>query len=147
MIPARLERHIAPDPATGCWLWRGALIRGYGRVRWPHGGKSARQVMAHRAVFMASGRSIPDGLTLDHLCRNPACVNPDHLEPVTSWENTLRSPIHFAAVNARKTECPRGHLLLGSNLYVKPDGRRVCKACRYASKAARRQRLGRSVAG
>ncbi|MFE0326316.1 HNH endonuclease [Streptomyces sp. NPDC058960] len=72
---------------------------------------------------------IPDGMQLDHLCRERRSVRPDHLEPVTLVQNVMRgeSP---TAVNARKTHCRRGHGLDGDNLYVKPDGRRVCVTCR-----------------
>jgi len=80
---------------------------------------------AHRAAYILAKGPIPDGLTLDHLCRNRACINPDHLEAVTQRENTLRSPFAKAAINARKTHCVRGHLLppVGSSR------ERRCLAC------------------
>ena len=72
---------------------------------------------------------IPEGLTLDHLCRVRACVNPAHLEPVTLRENTLRSPSAPTAINARKTECLRGHAFTPENTWVHRS-RRCCRECK-----------------
>jgi hypothetical protein len=81
-----LERRISPEPNTGCWLWVGNKNdRGYGVV--PLEGKIRK---AHRAVYESERGPIPEGLTLDHLCRIRCCVNPDHLEPVTAMENIRR---------------------------------------------------------
>lgn len=87
---ACLARKIMPRvrvcPVSACWIWQGEINRnGYGRV-WIAG----LRVMAHRAVWQIIRGDIPDGLVLDHLCRNRACCNPCHLEPVTVRENTLR---------------------------------------------------------
>lgn len=78
---------------------------------------------------------IPEGLVIDHLCRNRGCVNPDHLEAVTQRENILRGE-GLAAANARKTHCPKGHPYSGENLYVVPSsGRRQCRICADARRA------------
>jgi hypothetical protein len=85
------QRRLSPveylvDPASGCWLWQRSKDRhGYGQVR-----KDGRLVYAHRRAFERHVGPIPKGLYIDHLCRNPACVNPAHLEPVTHGENLRR---------------------------------------------------------
>ncbi len=115
----RLLRFVEVSP-TGCWIWQGYLdSQGYGRFQmdgtsWP----------AHRASYTLHKGPIPDGLTLDHLCRVRACVDPDHLEPVTLRENQLRSPLLFG----NKTHCVHGHPLSGKNLYRRGN-RRHCRTC------------------
>jgi hypothetical protein len=125
--PDRLWKRITVDEATGCWLWTGGqFLSGYGAVKYQ--GKTRR---AHRVAWeVANERHIPDGLTLDHLCRVKLCINPEHLEPVTMRVNTLRgtSPV---ALNAAKKICPRGHPYLGDNLVVY-SGHRRCRECSRA---------------
>ena len=87
-------------------------------------------MLAHRFSYERAKGVIPEGLELDHLCRNPACVNPDHLEAVSGHENVRRSD-GPSAINARKSHCPNGHPYLGENL-VRWKNHRYCVACKRA---------------
>ena len=131
-IKAQIQRHIIIDEVNGCWLWQGDSVKGgYGRTV-----VDGRKWLAHRAAFTAYKGPIPEGLTLDHLCKRPPCCNPEHLEPVTMKENTMRGR-SFSRINAEKTTCKNGHPLAGDNLYLYPDGRRECRIC-IRNRGARR---------
>ena len=107
----------------GCWPWLASLINtGYGKF-WI----DAHWVLAHRFAYELLVGAIPEGLTLDHLCRNRSCVNPNHLEPVTKQVNILRG-VGVASRNSIKTHCPAGHPYAGSNLVITGHERR-CRAC------------------
>ncbi|MFZ2886530.1 MAG: HNH endonuclease signature motif containing protein [Minisyncoccia bacterium] len=122
MKPAKPFSHYVKKTQT-CWLWTGAKRSGYGRVA-----IKRKVYQAHRIAYEKEHGPIPKGLTLDHLCRVPSCVNPDHLEAVTRGENVLRG-IGIAAMNARKTHCKRGHELAGENLKIQVGGGRTCRIC------------------
>lgn len=118
---AKVDRR-GPDD---CWEWRGSVWNGYGQFR-SHG----ITVRAHRYAYELLVGPIPDE-TLDHLCRNRACVNAEHLEPVSAVENARRGE-SVPAVNARKTHCKRGHEFTPENTYVWKPGHRACKTCARA---------------
>jgi hypothetical protein len=126
---------------SGCVEWIGGL-NGVGYGQFYIGRTSLEQTgkgYAHRWSYEYHVGPIPEGLELDHLCRNTACVNPEHLEPVTQRENLLRgtSP---AAEHAKKTSCPAGHPYAGRNLYIYPStGIRRCRECGRLQAQARRK--------
>lgn len=103
---------------TNCWLWTGGTNGTYGRFF-----DGAKQVYAHRFAYEMENGPIPDGFQLDHLCRTPLCVRPDHLEPVTNREN------HHRGVKAQQTHCLRGHLFDEANTIIRSNGTRRCRAC------------------
>jgi hypothetical protein len=108
---------------NGCWVWQKKINNmGYG-----HMGVQRKLVYPHRISYVAFVGPIPDGLVLDHLCKNPPCCNPDHLEPVTEREN-LRRGDGWPGVNARKTHCIRGHAFDERNTRIEA-GSRKCRAC------------------
>ena len=116
-----------------CWYWQGNChcTTGYGRFWF---GKS-EYYFSHRLSYQWSKGPIPHGLTIDHLCRNRSCVNPEHLEAVSSIENVMRG-ISPWALNAKKTQCPKGHPYDGIN----KNGSRECSICRNAHKRERRRK-------
>lgn len=135
--------------ANGCWIWPGSkLPKGYGTI-----GIKGRTRYTHRVIFESAHGQIPTGTQIDHLCRQPSCCNPEHLEAVTPAENTRRglSSTLARARRGKKTHCPRGHVLAGDNLYVDARGYGSCKACRslkhaeWAEKRRSNQRLTASL--
>lgn len=126
-IAARLwSRVFILDGRDACWEWRGARNpSGHGRI----GVGPNKQSPTHRVVYELLVGPIPDGLHLDHLCQNPTCVNPNHLEPVGLWENLSRSKKTPAVINAAKTHCLRGHEFSAGNTYVDKRGSRHCRTC------------------
>jgi len=129
-LPERCRNSFRVSERTGCWNWIGTILNtGYGSFRYKlrRMGKT-HQPSAHRFCYGLLVGPIPKGLTLDHLCRNRRCVNPEHLEPVTLREN-LRRGVGFAGRNARKVRCKRGHPFSGDNLRINALGERHCREC------------------
>jgi hypothetical protein len=125
----------------GCWEWQGSKTpKGYGRIRV---GEKLHYV--HRIAYEVHVTEIPAGTQLDHLCRNRACVNPSHLEPVTNRVNTIRGDAGrlLGARNSEKSHCPQGHPYDGDNLRIGPHGWRYCRACRREQ--SRRARAARTI--
>lgn len=118
-----------------CLIWIGAKTdKGYGRFRDANGGT----VQPHLFFWRHINGPVPAGLELDHLCKNPACCWPDHLEPVTHHENLRRSASWD--VNKKKTHCPHGHPYSPSNTIFGKSGSRFCRTCQ--TQTARKPRKG-----
>jgi hypothetical protein len=119
--PDPLDRLMANVDKADCWTFRGALRNGYGAL-----GIDGRTVYAHRYAYERLVGPIPDGLVIDHLCRNRACCNPAHLEPVRQQINCQRGE----RAGERVTECKRGHAYTPENTYRNPQGYRACRTCK-----------------
>ena len=130
-IPVRIADRI---DVGDCWEWTGGLAtNGYGRIRF-----DGRVQAVHRIVYELLVGVIPEGLDLDHLCRNRKCVNPDHLEPVTRSENLRRGYLGGNTRGMQWDYCDRGqgpHRMEGNNILMRRNGRdsglhRSCRECR-----------------
>ncbi len=136
-----LERFFSKlrfDAETGCWVWTARLDKdGYG-ARFKIGSRidgTRREVRPHRFIYEAMIGPIPEGLVPDHLCRNRACQNPWHLEPVTRLVN------HQRGLRAKYLACPEGHAIEGENEVGRKGGHR-CRICRNKWFAAYHKRTG-----
>ncbi len=111
------------NKTDGCWEWTGVTVNGYGRFLFTTG----KTVRAHRFAYELLVGPIPDGLQLDHLCRNRSCVNPVHLEPVTQQENLRRGNPgkHWSD----RTHCDYEHPYDEANTIMRSNGTRVCREC------------------
>lgn len=126
---------IAP---SGCWQWKLSTLKGgYGKVRWK-GHMRCAHVIAYQLFH---GFPVPLDMELDHLCRNPPCVNPMHLEAVTRQENIQRSE-SLSVLYQRRIHCKNGHLFSKENTYFSRDRRaRRCRKCVAVYKARYKKRL------
>ena len=112
---------------NGCILWTGNVNQKYGQLSVCIGGKKMN-LRAHRIAYTLRHGAIPDGMTLDHTCRTPLCVNPDHLRPMGAVENTKLGG------NSLKTHCPKGHEYSGENLKKNTGDSRRCVVCTTETK-------------
>lgn len=116
----KIKARVTVDADSGCWIWGGKIDpNGYGRCYNP---ATQAEGLAHRVAYVAAVGRIPEGLTLDHLCRETRCVNPDHLEPVTLAENIKRAA-------QTRTHCPKGHPFDEANTGKGYRGSRRCLTC------------------
>lgn len=119
-----------------CWVWLSAIDKGgYGDFWVGFRKTQSAHVVAYWLLVGFYSRD----LELDHMCRNRACVNPDHLQPVTPLVNMLRGE-SFAAVNSTKDRCPKGHPY-ENNLVTRADGHRQCRICHNESCRAAKRRM------
>lgn len=131
-----VDEFISPEPMSGCWLWTGNLTHGYAAL-----GKKR----IHRLMWEREHGPIPQGLYVCHKCDVPLCVNPSHLFLGTQKDNIQdmiqkgrANFIKHGMANAAKTHCPYGHPYDAVNTYRRPNGTRLCRAC----KRYRRQKIG-----
>ena len=127
ILASECEKQVA----EACWVWPG-YVNGDGYAR-------KNGVGVHRIMWeLLSNEVIPEGMEIDHLCRNRACIRPSHLQVVDHRTNTLRG-ITIPAHNSRKTECPQGHQYDEVNTYIDKRGKRYCRACKKARDKERRR--------
>ena len=124
MNPKDIQRFMSKVKNTNnCWIWlAGKQGGGYGQFR-----VNGKTLLSHRISYELFKDDIPYGLELDHLCRVRHCVNPEHLEVVTSQENTKRGELGL--INKLKTQCKNGHEYNEKNTYKRKTGKRQCREC------------------
>ncbi len=131
---ARFWRQV--DDSGSCWIWTGIKdYKGYGQFS----ANNKKHLAAHRWAYEALVGPIKEGFVVDHLCRNRACCNPDHMEIVTPTENVMRGE-GITAQNARRAECSCGHTY---SVAHRKDGRsyRFCKRCKNEQQREKRRAI------
>jgi hypothetical protein len=137
-IEYRLWSRVIDNETTGCWRWTGSTDpNGYGAIYW-----QGRTWKVHRVAWTLCRGAIPDGLTVDHLCRNPSCVNPAHFELVPLSVNQARQINN----SSKKTHCPQGHPYDTENTQFSAQGKRLCLTCRRAQSKARNRKRREATA-
>lgn len=140
--PERFWERVDRTNPEACWEWTGSRTAGgYGHLRRPGG----KYDYSHRVSYEMSVGPIPDGLVIDHLCRNRACCNPAHLEPVPHQTNVSRGLAPYGL----RTTCKHGHDITNpENIYTAPRGDRRCQTCTDIANRERnaREKASRRVA-
>jgi hypothetical protein len=123
----RFFRQVSWGGSCGCWNWEGATDKdGYGIFGITVERGLAKKIKAHRFAFQLLVNDIPDGMTIDHLCKNTGCVNPDHMECVSLSENSKRA-------KPKSVFCKRGHIRQDDR---KNPNKRRCYICNAITGAA-----------
>lgn len=122
-LPKRFVSKFVVNKKSGCWVWQASKRDGYGRYH--HDNKWTQ---AHRYAYEKLCGEIPPNLQIDHICRNRACVNPNHMEIVTQQENIRRGKSPFI-INSQRTHCINGHEFNTENTIIDANGYRRCRAC------------------
>lgn len=126
-LPERFWSKCIPEPMSGCWIWTAsATQKGYGCIA-----VGRKSTGAHRLAYEVLVGPIPQKFDIDHLCRNPSCCNPQHLDAVDRSTNLRRGigPTLTAARKGKLTHCPSGHAFTPDNTYTNPHGHRLCRVC------------------
>jgi hypothetical protein len=135
-VEERFWEKVDKNGPGGCWLWTAHVTAGgYGQFTPRH----HKHESAHRFAYALLVGPIPEGMTLDHACRVPRCVRPEHLRPMPIGPNVLGG-VGITAINARKATCHRGHRFSQANTYVRADGSRACKTCQREAERRYRER-------
>ena len=133
-IPQRVIDRVLSrvrDTADGCVETNYSTgSHGYGQIGW-HDEDRRRMALTHRVAWIAKNGPIPEGMTVDHICRNRKCLNVEHLRLLTNSENASDNGFRS------RTHCPAGHPYAGPNLYIDPTGGRRCRTCAKAHAARR----------
>ena len=133
---AKVDKN-GPVPLGPCWIWKARRNpNGYGEFRF-----SNRTKLAHHHAYELLKGTIPEDVELDHVCDNPACVNPEHLYPVSHRVNMMRGKRNVAHFAALKTHCNKGHEFTAENTYVS-QGHRKCRFCVLARTERYRRKHG-----
>ena len=142
-VSERFSGKVAPDAATGCWLWKDSLDKdGYGKL-WVDG----RNVRAHRVAWMLAHGDPPQDALILHRCDRPACVRVDHLYAGTPADNMKDKAARGRCQNQWRGFCKQGHEMAGANRHVTPKGNLYCCRCNSDRSAARRARMKRPANG
>lgn len=141
-IAVRFERHYIPEPNSGCWIWMGTVAKSnrseYGEIgRESSDVKNGKHHMdkAHRVSYEIYKGAIPAGHEVDHICTNTLCVNPDHLQVVTSGKNK-----ELAHLRRYGNACRKGHPLTLENTWLEKGKKKRCRQCFSESHARSKQR-------